>query len=75
MADCPHGAHIDHENRIRQCESGIIAVKNEIREVKMMQRDPRIVIATIGAVSGVFSGTMAFLAVILAPIIKSYLGL
>ena len=75
MSECPHGAHIDHENRIRGCETGIVALKSEVREVRVMQRDPRIAVALISVVGVVASGTMAFLGVVLAPIIKSYLGL
>jgi len=59
--------HIDHENRITNNTK-------DIRELQMNYKNPAITVAVIGGITGIFTGTMAFLAVIVAPVIRAWLG-
>ena len=75
MPDCPHGAHVDHENRIKACESGLLSVQNKLEETQKMIKNPTVTVALISVAGVIFSGTMAFLGVVFGPILKAYLGL
>lgn len=63
--NCPY--HKEHEYRISNNSK-------DIKELQLNQKNPAIVVAVIGVIGTVCSGAMAFLAVILAPVIRAWLG-
>ena len=67
--------HKELEYRVTQNRRDIDAVEKEIKEVRKAVKNPVVAVAIIGLFGTVFSGTMAFVAVITAPIIRAWLGL
>lgn len=67
MADqCPY--HADHETRISRLEATMEKIMEKIGS-------PAVTVAIIGVVGTMFSGFCAFLGVVLAPIVKAWLGI
>lgn len=63
---CVH--HVDHENRIKNLEGDMKEVQNKLG-------NPAVAVAVVGLVGTFLSGTMAFLGVVMAPVISKWLGL
>ena len=63
--DCPF--HVDHASRIVRLES-------EMKEVKAMVKNPAVTVAVITVLGGMFTGLMAFMGVVLGPVLRAWLG-
>jgi hypothetical protein len=63
---CPY--HADHETRISRLEATMEKIMEKIGS-------PAVTVAIIGVLGTMFSGCCAFLGVVMAPVVKSWLGL
>ena len=72
MATCPE--HSGHSVRLNAIEEEIAALKEEDARMKEKIGSPAIWVALISFVGVCVTATTSFLAVVLAPMIRAYLG-
>ena len=69
---CPY--HIDHENRLTACEADIEDLKQEDSAMREKIGNPAFAVAVISFLGVCVTAGTSFLAVILAPVIRVWLG-
>jgi hypothetical protein len=62
------------DGKCREHEHRISVLETQMREVKTMLRNPAVTVAVITVMGGVFTGFMAFLGVVLGPVVRAWLG-
>ena len=59
--------HVDHETRIKNLEA-------TMKEVETKLGNPAVTVAIIGVIGTLVSGCCAFAGVVMAPVIRAWLG-
>jgi len=65
MAQCPY--HIDHDTRIKRLEEAVTDMEKQIS-------NPAVWVALVSVCGSVLTAGMAFAGVVLAPIVRAWLG-